>query len=217
MPGTVLHDERTVSACEAVAADDALVNLARSRCYGFLAAVFLGRTQELHSAAWPQVVASIEAFCAVVGEPPPEARPTPEDPPEAVATEFARLFYGIGETTIPMAGSCYANDLRLHCQQPYHDARAFYARHGVARSETLGLPDDHVAIELAFMHELAGTPAAVDTQREFVERHLAPWIPRFCGEIEKSSRLGSLRLLAQALHKLVEADRHWLQCDLADR
>lgn len=196
--------------------DDALVDLARGRCYGFLSAVFLGQIEELQGEAWPQVVSSVAELQALAGDSAPKSIAVARDSAEAVATEFARLFYGVGDATIPMAASCYANDLRLYCQQPFHDAKAFYARFGIARSEALGLPEDHVAIELAFMQELAHRAAPVELEREFLERHLVPWIPRFCHEIADASRLESIRQLAGTLATLVEADRAWLAAEAGE-
>lgn len=213
MEPAAAQNDRASTRLQTAVHDDALVDLVRSRCYGFLSAVFLGQIEELQGEAWPQVVASVAELEALAGSSSPQSIAVPRDSAEAVATEFARLFYGVGDATVPMAASCYANELRLYCQQPFHDAKAFYARFGIARSEALGLPEDHVAIELAFMQELAYGAAPVELQREFLECHLAPWMPRFCLDIEHAARLASIRLLAGTLATLVATDRAWLAAE----
>lgn len=189
-------------------ADIAKLHLARGHCYGFFASFFLDADVRGLAESWPQVEGLAGELHALAhGTPPTSTRPASAlDQHDAMAAEFARLFYGVGTTVIPAAGSCYDDELRLHCQRPYHAAREFYARHGRAKSEALGLPDDHVAVELAFMHELVTRGAAIDIQQEFLVGHLATWIPQFCGDIERLATLPSVRAVATSLRHLIAAD-----------
>jgi TorA maturation chaperone TorD len=57
---------------------------------------------------------------------------------------------------------------------------------GIERTEHHWEPEDHAAILCEIMAGLAGgrIPVPAETQREFFEKHLAPWIGRFFADLE---------------------------------
>jgi len=73
---------------------------------------------------------------------------------------------------------------------------AVYHANGLHCSATMELPEDHIALELEFLAWLcretldAGddwmrVSALLKEQKEFIEQHLAKWIPAFCADIAK--------------------------------
>jgi DMSO reductase family type II enzyme chaperone len=78
---------------------------------------------------------------------------------------------------------------------------------------------DHLAIELEFMHYLSFLEAsnpetsrgAVLGQGDFVERHLAAWVPRVCLSLEEHARDSVYHGLAVLLRDFVTADRDHLE------
>jgi len=73
---------------------------------------------------------------------------------------------------------------------------------------------DHLLLELEFLHYLTflEAGAAVDkqpfvaAQRDFLTRHLAIWIPKFCTEVRNTNTEGPYRLLATILEAFIKAD-----------
>ena len=189
------------------------VHAARRFCYGFFAGLFLDCRAPGVAQAWPEVARLVDELEAIARDGEPSATPVPGWPADEAAfgIEFARVFYGVGPATVPMAASCYTNDTRLNCQGPFHAAREFYARCGQVPSDGLGLPDDHLAVELAFLHALAADPATLPVQREFVAQHLLPWVPAFCAEARSATTTEPLRGIVDALERLVSADSALLQ------
>jgi TorA maturation chaperone TorD len=59
---------------------------------------------------------------------------------------------------------------------------------GIERTEHRSEPEDHAAILCEIMAGLAGgrIPAPVGAEREFFEKHLAPWIGRFFADLERA-------------------------------
>ena len=59
---------------------------------------------------------------------------------------------------------------------------------GIERTEHNSEPEDHAAILCEIMAGLAGgrIPAPVEAEREFFEKHLAPWIGRFFADLERA-------------------------------
>ena len=58
---------------------------------------------------------------------------------------------------------------------------------GVSRTEDQVEPEDHAAILCEIMAGLAGgtLAAALNVQKRFFEKHLAPWIGRFFTDLEQ--------------------------------
>ncbi|MBW2232532.1 MAG: molecular chaperone TorD family protein [Deltaproteobacteria bacterium] len=78
---------------------------------------------------------------------------------------------------------------------------------------------DHLTIELEFMHFLTFIEASsveashgvVLGERDFLERHLAAWVPRVCGLLEERSAGSVYSKLALAVRDFVSADRENLE------
>jgi DMSO reductase family type II enzyme chaperone len=106
------------------------------------------------------------------------------------------------------------------------EVKKFYRAFGLELSEkTLELPD-HIVNELEFMHFLAhlaleagrgqlggsvGPGQFVHAQKDFLERHLGQWIPKFCQALqEKTDDLFYVQL-AVLTAQFVEDDLEWVR------
>ena len=85
-------------------------------------------------------------------------------------------------------------------------------------------PEDHVAIELAFMSLLARqtadalqddrieeTKRLVELQKRFLAEHLTLWIPRMCSDILKAARQEFYKGIALVTRGYVSADVSMLE------
>jgi len=76
-----------------------------------------------------------------------------------------------------------------------------YREEGLDRAEEFNEPEDHVAFELEFMAYLCQKTTEVlkdgdkgsalgylKKQQEFLEKHLVPWVPAFCNDVQRVAR-----------------------------
>ncbi len=115
--------------------------------YEYFGLFFRGERDETWRARWTDALKVTSALCD-------------EDLdfalPDAVALEkaCATAFYGVGSETVPLAQSCWENDKQLHCGDACRQTHELYARYGLVNDLPDHLPDDHIAIVLAFAAEL---------------------------------------------------------------
>jgi TorA maturation chaperone TorD len=127
--------------------------------------------------------------------------------PDAVDREYHRLFIGVQRGELVPYASYYVTGF-LH-DRPLVAVRQDMAVYGIARSDGVGEPEDHVAALLEMMGGLVegrfGPPAPVDRQRRFFERHLKKWAPAFFRDLESAEAgrfyrpVGTLGLLLLAI------------------
>lgn len=117
---------------------------------------------------------------------------------EQLAVVFDRVFFGMGPLTAKKAfpyESVYTSQAGLMMQNAYSEVRKIYRGMRLRKDERFTEPEDHLAVELAFMHELAGrarealdardeeaATKAIETQRDFLKTHLLNWIGRFVAD-----------------------------------
>jgi len=103
---------------------------------------------------------------------------------EAVAREYFELFIGIGRGELLPYGSYYLTGFLN--ERPLARLRADLAALGIERDAETSEPEDHAAILCEIMAGLVGGEfrAPLDQQRQFHDKHLAPWIGRFFADLE---------------------------------
>jgi TorA maturation chaperone TorD len=101
-----------------------------------------------------------------------------------VAREYFDLFIGVGRGELLPYGSYYLTGF-LH-ERPLARLRTDLDTLGIERTAGQSEPEDHAAILCETMAGLvAGEFAApAERQRNFFDRHLAPWIARFFADLE---------------------------------
>lgn len=141
---------------------------------------------------------------------------------DALNTEMTRLLEGPGLTPAPPYASYYLHGGRL--MGPATVAvRRTYLEWQVVPEGDARLPDDHIALELGFLAHLAARAAeggeaserALQASREFIQKHLMPWLPRFCAALGNAGTDPFFTGLASFTQAAVEADLDWLTTTLA--
>ncbi|MBX9588337.1 MAG: molecular chaperone TorD family protein [Hyphomonadaceae bacterium] len=117
---------------------------------------------------------------------------------ERAGREYFDLFIGLGRGELLPYGSYYLTGFLF--ERPLARLRSDLKRLGIERTEGQSEPEDHAAILCEVMAGLAGrtieAPAGAD--REIFQKHMAPWMGRFFGDLERSqtadfyARVGAL-------------------------
>lgn len=100
--------------------------------------------------------------------------------------EFFRIFIGVGRGELLPYASYYLTGF-VH-ERPLAHVREDLAKLGIARTDTMREPEDHIAILCETMSGLADRrfPADLATQKAFFRRHLQPWAARFFADLEST-------------------------------
>lgn len=107
-----------------------------------------------------------------------------------IVAEHHRLLRGPERLPVPPWESVHRSNEHLVFEAETLQVRAFYRRYGLRVERLNQEPDDHVALECAFLAELCvralqvleqgGDPTHfVDGYRRFVAEHAGQWFPRF--------------------------------------
>lgn len=122
---------------------------------------------------------------------------------EQLAVDFDRVFFGMGPLTARHAfpyESVYTSERGIMMQDAYAQVVHAYREQHLAKDTSFTEPEDHIAVELAFMatlSERAATflregleAAAEETVRQqitFAQNHLLNWIDRFCIDLASAA------------------------------
>ena len=145
-----------------------------------------------------------------------------EDALEQLAVVFDRAFFGMGPRTAQKAfpyESVYTSEGGLMMQDAYSEVLRLYRAAGFAKDPGFTEPEDHLAVELAFMVRLceravealragdeAAAEAALAEQRAFVRAHLLNWVPAFARDMKASAESGFYAHLATFTEAYLAAD-----------
>lgn len=106
--------------------------------------------------------------------------------PQAAEAEFNRLFIGLGRGELLPYASYYLTGFLN--EKPLALLRRDMAARGLARSETVFEPEDNIASLMEMMAAMIvgrfGPPAPLDVQKQFFNRHIAPWAGHFFSDLE---------------------------------
>lgn len=141
---------------------------------------------------------------------------------EMLAVVFDRVFFGMGPRTVQKAfpyESVYTSDGGLMMQDAYSKVLNLYREAQFAKNPDFTEPEDHLAVELAFMVRLceravealrAGDEAAAEValaqQRAFLQEHLLNWVPAFARDMKASAEDGFYAHLATFTESYLHAD-----------
>lgn len=129
---------------------------------------------------------------------------------EQLAWDYNRLFVGPYRLPAPPWESVYRTEDRLTFGPQTVEVRRAYAAAGL-QSERLGRePDDHIGLELEFMHHLSRlcgealeqgrlqeVALLVGKQCDFLREHLLQWAPAFCADVARSAETAFFRGVAR--------------------
>jgi TorA maturation chaperone TorD len=125
---------------------------------------------------------------------------------ESVAREFFELFIGVGRGELLPYASFYQTGFLN--ERPLAEVRSDLARLGIARAEGRFEPEDHIALLLEVMADLAsGEIVAHDAaQSDFFARHIAPWAGQFFDDLAIAPSASFYRPVAEIGRLLVDID-----------
>lgn len=136
--------------------------------------------------------------------------------------EYTRLFEGPGFLPAPPYASYFVNDKRLMGPEAVA-VRRTYLKWGVAAQQLGRVPDDHIALELAFMAYLSDEIADAfgqgdddqcknlrDVQKNFLKDHLLPWVPVFCLKVVAATQNEFFIELSSLTLACLESDQECL-------
>lgn len=141
---------------------------------------------------------------------------------EELAVVFDRVFFGMGPRTAQKAfpyESVYTSEGGLMMQDAYSEVLHTYRDAGFEKAPGFTEPEDHVAVELAFMAKLceqaaealrAGdeekAEALIVSQQAFLTAHLLNWTPAFFSEVQAAAEGGFYTQLGLFALAYLQAD-----------
>ncbi|WP_137700715.1 TorD/DmsD family molecular chaperone [Marimonas lutisalis] len=106
--------------------------------------------------------------------------------PKSVESEYNRLFIGLGRGELLPYASYYLTGFLN--EKPLALLRQDMTARGLARAQNVFEPEDNIASLMEMMGAMiAGrfaTPAALDEQKTFFDRHIGPWAGHFFSDLE---------------------------------
>ena len=126
----------------------------------------------------------------------------------ALATEYTRLFYTNNPDDVFLFESVYTSEDHLLMQRARDQVVQLYRQEGLDKEHSFQEPEDHIALELAFMAFLCTrTLEALETdgeaardylnkQRAFLMDHLLVWVPEFSEDLARVTRSSFYRGIA---------------------
>jgi TorA maturation chaperone TorD len=197
-----------VRALSFATADDS-EEIARAELYGLLARLWIAPPDDelltqfrvavtqapqpggFLEAPWQSLVAAMRATTAA-----------------AAADEYDALFGGVGKPEVLLYGSFYLTGFLN--EKPLADLRTDLSALGLARDESRGETEDHVAYLLEVMRYLiAGDDVTVcnlEQQRRFFRAHLQPWVERLAEAVQAQPRAVLWREVAAFTSAFVEVE-----------
>ena len=126
--------------------------------------------------------------------------------PEAVREEYESAFIGTGKAPVTLYTTAYL--IRYSNEAPLAELRGELARLGLARRAETREPEDHIAALCDVMrHLVAKQNAALEEQRRFFNRWIAPAIDPLCGAIERSDRTAFYKPVARFANAFLTLER----------
>lgn len=127
---------------------------------------------------------------------------------QAAADEYDALFQGIGKPEVFLYGSYYLAGFLN--EKPLAALRSDLAGLGLARDESRGETEDHVAYVFEVMRYLiAGDDVAVcnlEQQRRFFRAHVQSWVEAMCDALVAHPRADIYRAVAELTRAFVQVE-----------
>jgi TorA maturation chaperone TorD/DNA-binding transcriptional regulator YdaS (Cro superfamily) len=107
---------------------------------------------------------------------------------EAAGREFFNLFIGVGRSELLPYASYYMTGF-LH-ERPLAHVRAAFVDLGIMRQDKSHEPEDHIALLLDVMSNLAvrSIGEGYESEKAFFSAHLQPWAARFFADLESMQK-----------------------------
>ena len=144
---------------------------------------------------------------------------------EEMDQDYANLFLGTGPHPAFPYESVYLSPNRCLMDEPYDQVIKEYRAYGVRKATNFKEPEDHLAVELAFMARLCEDTATafgqadlskgtelLPAQRRFLEAHLLSWVPAFTEDVLRGARTEVYQNVAKFTRAFISFDHQLLAC-----
>lgn len=176
-------EDKTVTAAEDTSIAD--MDRARADLYNFLGALLAAPPDEMLLAQTAGLSGDETELGQAIGTLSKLARVTK---PKAAETEFNKLFIGLGRGELLPFASYYLTGFLN--EKPLALLRQDMGRIGMQRSETVFEPEDSMASLMEMMGAMIvgrfGTPADLQAQKTFFNKHIGPWAGHFFADLEEA-------------------------------
>lgn len=131
--------------------------------------------------------------------------------PAEVADEYQSLFIGLGRGELVPFGSWYLTGFLM--EQPLARLRIDMQKLGFEREQGVSEPEDHAAALCEIMALLAedGGADSLESQAEFFETHIGPWMARFFRDMQEAPSARFYRAVGQLGEQFINTDQHYLE------
>jgi TorA maturation chaperone TorD len=127
----------------------------------------------------------------------------------AVADEYQELFIGVGRGELVPYGSWYVTGFLM--EKPLAELRVDLKRYGFERREGVSEPEDHVSALCETMGLMLNSgEVPLDTQRQFFEKHIGPWMGRFFSDLTSARSASFYRAVGLLGERFLEVERTYL-------
>lgn len=137
-----------------------------------------------------------------------------------LAVEYAGLFLGVRRKPPHPSESVYRSGNHLLMQKERDEVMFAYDKAGFEKDESFFKePEDHIALELAFMSELSGQACdllleknfdefkdCLNVQKNFLEKHLTRWIEDLVKDIRVSAKIDFYLAIGNITARFVPLD-----------
>ncbi|MDR1184729.1 MAG: molecular chaperone TorD family protein [Coriobacteriales bacterium] len=138
---------------------------------------------------------------------------------ERLQNSFTRLFVGPGKVEADPWESYYATNNRVLFQESTLEVRKAYVAQGFIPQSYPHVADDHIALELDFMAQLAQraldsfmagdsekTASALAASKNFLDTHLLAWVPLFADHLAHAKHAGFYGEVGHVLEAFLPID-----------
>lgn len=138
-----------------------------------------------------------------------------------LAVEYANLFLGVKGKPSHPSESVYLSEDHTMFQEPRDRVLRAYWNAGVDKAKEYTEPEDHIAVELQFMvylcrrtveamerNEKEEEKKLLQLQKEFIDDHLARWVPRLTKDILETAEIDFYKGIAHITNAFVELERN---------
>ena len=132
---------------------------------------------------------------------------------EDLAVDYATVFLAAGcadgQAALPCE-SVYTSQKKIFMQEAWEEVNSLYTNCNLKKSDCFSdLMEDHVALELEFMAQMA-EQGNYEIQYEFISAHLLNWIPEFIADIEKYAAHDFYKAVGRITLSFLKMDREFL-------
>ena len=130
---------------------------------------------------------------------------------DQIVTEYDALFIGLGRGELVPYASWYMTGRLM--EKPLAKLRSDLLALGFERQDDVVEPEDHAAALCEIMALLAEDAdlESLQTQAEFFETYIGPWMARFFRDMQESASASFYRAVGQLGEQFIEADQSYLE------